>query len=173
MSSSSLPVCQNLTEHFNSVLVDIKFQQIWKLQFRYLNCIRLENPELFQVSRPKMEFSGWTDVDVECPQVWKIRQEDVNHVLRIIIVHYPLIQLNVGRKMNGKRAKVGELGQNLGKLEGSLSARQVDIELNPSKFLAIYCNKIRGAALPSQSLARFVPDKVHCLQIMMGHLAFS
>ena len=51
-----------------------------------------------------MEFSGWTDVDVECPQVWKIRQEDVNHVLRIIIVHYPLIQLNVGRKMNGKRA---------------------------------------------------------------------
>ena len=102
MSSSSLPVCQNLTEHFNSVLVDIKFQQIWKLQFRYLNCIRLENPELFQVSRPNMEFSGWTDVDVECPQVWKIRQEDVNHVLRIIIVHYPLIQLNVGRKMNGK-----------------------------------------------------------------------
>ena len=90
-----------------------------------------------------MEFSGWTDVDVECPQVWKIRQEDVNHVLRIIIVHYPLIQLNVGRKMNGKRAKVGELCQNLGKLEGSLSARQVDIELNPSKFLAIYCNKIR------------------------------
>jgi len=59
-------------------------------------------------------------VDVECPEVWKIRQEDVNHILRIIIVHDPLIQLNVGRKMNGKRAKVCELGQNLSKLEGSL-----------------------------------------------------
>ena len=69
-----------------------------------------------------MEFSWRTDVDVECPEVWKIGQKYVNHILRIIIVHYPLIQLNMGRKMERKGPKVCELSQNLSKLEAPLSA---------------------------------------------------
>ena len=61
-------------------------------------------------------------MDVECPEVWKIGHKYVNHILRIIIVHYPLIQLNMGRKMERKGPKVGELSQNLSKLEAPLSA---------------------------------------------------
>jgi len=50
MTAPSLPVSEDLTEHFNSIFVNIEFHQIWKLQFRYFNRIRLENPEFFQVS---------------------------------------------------------------------------------------------------------------------------
>ena len=70
-----------------------------------------------------MEFPRWTDEDVECSESGKIGEENVDHVLWVIIVQDPLVQFYVSREVDGEGSQAGELCEHLSKSERSPTSR--------------------------------------------------